>query len=631
MAYDKVVDSAVLDAGLTAIADSIKEKSNTSDALLFPDGMVNAIKQLGSGETIPTYCYEEAFEVAQKIADFKEEHPNHFIVGTISDNHVYVNNATYEELSKASVLHGAFALETVGAMVESDCVADLGDKCWENGSHTDNAYQGSLYVVNVTKPFHERLTSFSLVGNHDKNDNTQTIYDLIGQYNDFDVWANTKIRSFGYKDFARKKVRVIVLNTCDYLNASGGCALSYEQKDFLMRALDLSAKTDYADWQLLILSHIPIDWNGGDYNFHVDLRTILDSYVNGTTASIAVNNSYALNENPSEYATYSGGKLVYDYSGKNSAKIIANIHGHVHTDAYGKMTGNNILRMATPNTCFYLGKTESYPDYGDYGIDEAIARSANTATDTSATFYCVDLDDQVIYAYAYGAGADRTAIYKDATVYTITYNLTSVSVNNTIASIIEGKTYVTTITPDTECKINSVVVTMGDIDITSTVYDSTTNTINIANVTGNVVITAVAKAEAWSQVVSDVAGCSRSIPTSATAIDNSNDWLTVACSTPNDYTMTDRESKIRYSIPVPAKAKKVIISTTDSAFERVKIIGAKNGGDVFNSGEQSFASGYSYSFEQGSADYMLIGLAYDSSLKVAWNYDISQVTVTFSN
>ena len=38
--------------------------------------------------------------------------------------------------------------------------------------------------------------------------------------------------------------------------------------------------------------------------------------------------------------------------------------------------------------------------------------------------------------------------------------------------------------------LDAVTVTMGDVDITSTVYESTTKTISINNATGNIVITA---------------------------------------------------------------------------------------------------------------------------------------------
>ena len=43
MAYDKVVDSSVLDAGLKQIADAIREKGGTSDNLAFPTAMAEAI------------------------------------------------------------------------------------------------------------------------------------------------------------------------------------------------------------------------------------------------------------------------------------------------------------------------------------------------------------------------------------------------------------------------------------------------------------------------------------------------------------------------------------------------------------------------------------------------------------
>jgi hypothetical protein len=49
MAYDKVVDSAVLDAGLKQIADAIREKGGTSDNLAFPQAMVEAIKAIEAG------------------------------------------------------------------------------------------------------------------------------------------------------------------------------------------------------------------------------------------------------------------------------------------------------------------------------------------------------------------------------------------------------------------------------------------------------------------------------------------------------------------------------------------------------------------------------------------------------
>lgn len=61
MAYDKVVDSAALDASLTAIADAIRAKAGTSDAMTL-DGMVEAIAaiQAGGGVTYGTIIPLEA-------------------------------------------------------------------------------------------------------------------------------------------------------------------------------------------------------------------------------------------------------------------------------------------------------------------------------------------------------------------------------------------------------------------------------------------------------------------------------------------------------------------------------------------------------------------------------------------
>ena len=49
MAYDKVVDSSVLDAGLKQIADVIREKAGTSDNLAFPQAMADAIAAIEAG------------------------------------------------------------------------------------------------------------------------------------------------------------------------------------------------------------------------------------------------------------------------------------------------------------------------------------------------------------------------------------------------------------------------------------------------------------------------------------------------------------------------------------------------------------------------------------------------------
>ena len=79
---------------------------------------------------------------------------------------------------------------------------------------------------------------------------------------------------------------------------------------------------------------------------------------------------------------------------------------------------------------------------------------------------------------------------------TITYNLSHVSSGNTETSIESGRMYTTTLAVASGYTINSVVVTMGGEDITSTAYRSGMITIN--RVTGNIVITASAVLQAQS-------------------------------------------------------------------------------------------------------------------------------------
>jgi hypothetical protein len=56
MAYDKVIDSAALDANLTQIANAIRSKGGTSAALAFPAGFASAIAAIEAGAvTVETH------------------------------------------------------------------------------------------------------------------------------------------------------------------------------------------------------------------------------------------------------------------------------------------------------------------------------------------------------------------------------------------------------------------------------------------------------------------------------------------------------------------------------------------------------------------------------------------------
>lgn len=94
-------------------------------------------------------------------------------------------------------------------------------------------------------------------------------------------------------------------------------------------------------------------------------------------------------------------------------------------------------------------------------------------------------------AGSYSASCEVTvAVESEIVTYTITNNLTNVSTDNPVTTVNENSGYTANLTADTEYTIDSVTVTMGGIDITSTAYSN--GIITIDSVTGNVIITASA-------------------------------------------------------------------------------------------------------------------------------------------
>lgn len=77
-----------------------------------------------------------------------------------------------------------------------------------------------------------------------------------------------------------------------------------------------------------------------------------------------------------------------------------------------------------------------------------------------------------------------------ATVYTVTNTLTNCVNNNAATNVVSGQPYAALITANTGYTLDTVTVTMGGTDITSSAVDD--GAITIPAVTGNIVITATA-------------------------------------------------------------------------------------------------------------------------------------------
>lgn len=105
------------------------------------------------------------------------------------------------------------------------------------------------------------------------------------------------------------------------------------------------------------------------------------------------------------------------------------------------------------------------------------------------------------YEMADGSLIDIGSLVLDNNVYySITNNLTNCTTNNTALQVVEGESYTATISANSGYELKSVTVTMGGSSVSVT-----NGVINIASVTGNIVITAVAEEKASEPVTVDIA------------------------------------------------------------------------------------------------------------------------------
>lgn len=102
----------------------------------------------------------------------------------------------------------------------------------------------------------------------------------------------------------------------------------------------------------------------------------------------------------------------------------------------------------------------------------------------AVSFYDNDVSAHIIHLSEYAGGGGG-----GGTRFTITKNLTGVTISNTASDIAAGLTFAATLAAETEgFEPSNVSITMGGVDITSTAYND--KIINIENVSGDIVITA---------------------------------------------------------------------------------------------------------------------------------------------
>jgi 3',5'-cyclic AMP phosphodiesterase CpdA len=426
------------EAAVQDIAAAIREKTGGAETYKIAQ-MGDAVRGITTGDLIahadiPDYIKAAALEVAKKVQAVRTADSIVFVAA--SDAHQLDTSADIVNGN----LHAGMAMKALAYILPGiDFACYLGD--YTAGSATTTLTEGRQHFAEINANIDEAFSGipqFRTLGNHDSLQYSKAmngsvlsaaeLYGLCGAYNTGAVMGSTT-EGYCYRDFEDKKLRVICLNTAENSEKE---YVSDEQKLWFANVLKaVGAKTG---WNVLILSHHPLDWGGVCI-----LSNIVKAYVDGSSITVSSGNTI-------------------NFSGSNSATILAAIHGHVHCFKAAKLssiannvgTEYNVWRIATPNMCF--ARNNEYGANGNaeyYGIEfgETItyAKTADSAKDTAFVVNVINPSQQKIYSYCYGAGYDREIFTGIQTVA-----VTGVSLNAASGELIVGgqTTLTATVAPE---------------------------------------------------------------------------------------------------------------------------------------------------------------------------------------
>ncbi len=373
---------------------------------------IEYMKENGSdAEYMPEYVKKEAERLSLKLNEALTDDAVVFMMA--SDAHI----KTGDYNSDNSIKHMSQAMRLVAENCRIDFATYLGDMTAGGSDKSITEAKKEFMAVNsYLYPVFSRVPSLRCHGSEDnlhrayyRNGDfidNEEIYAYIGRWNDNGGFTyGDKLRGYGYMELEKEKLRIICLNTSDTYSdkltpSSETAVMSSEQLGWLCSALDLSAKTDSADWGIVLMGHHPI--NMGD-KFEA-AESIIEAYVKGEYLNMTLADS---------------SDVVYNFSGKNSAKILAQFHGHLHNYRVNFITDEKIPLIAIPNASLYDNNFYSDPSYSnqaneEYAEDTTYEKTPCSDNDTAFCVVVLHKSSGVIYVLHYGAGKDRVIV--DGTV-----------------------------------------------------------------------------------------------------------------------------------------------------------------------------------------------------------------------
>lgn len=494
MAFDKVIDSSVLNTKLLNIANAIRKGTRQSEPIADTD-MPFAISEIdtsGYGK-LPSYWNNAVDNAISTIRGLQEDPNNIPLFAYFSDCHIRPNATTPNPGYTG----------TLAAMVMNACQIPFAVCCGDVARSDGNGLTSESQMIDC---FDEANRNFAPIGwyrllqtmgNHDGSWGTNEAYsDKVYCYqmdsNElydciFRKQENMSNHVFGggdktyfYADDAANKIRIIMLNSLwleDSFDANG-VANRRRMRTYGFGQAQLSWLANTAlkfsedGWSVVLATHVPpIASYDSTYRDEAVLRGILGDFIDcvgGNTYTYGTSGNW-------DYASVTTVKPTH------TAKVIGMFCGHNHKDTIDISTYDFPIITITADG--------NIP----YDSNEEI-RVMGTDNEHALDFVTVNKATESVTLTRLGVGASRAYSYKGIVLYSVTNALTNVSTSNGVGSVEGDTAYSATLTVNDGYEKLTVTVTMGGVDITSTAYNN--GTVSIAKVTGDIVITASATQKA---------------------------------------------------------------------------------------------------------------------------------------
>lgn len=314
-------------------------------------------------QEVPGYVRQEALRVAAQAQSRQTATSMTLLLGSDIHLRLGLTGAASSDQIMESARHAAQAMAIIRSQIHVDACGLLGDQLWDDGETQAQAMEASRMINEWFTPAFTGLPQFRCKGPHDMLTNTASageltlnqIFATVGSHNNGVIFDKTnRLQGYCHRDFTDQKLRLICMNTSETADQPIG----QTQLTWLRKVLSIDA-----EWKVVILSHIPLDWWGTESE-------------------------------------------VYQILDECKDKIICNIHGHTHSYATGVLGNTGIPRVALPNICFYYPNIYTHQGYGD-GTAAGYGKVAGSESDTAFCVITVDAPAGKLYADHYGAGCDR--------------------------------------------------------------------------------------------------------------------------------------------------------------------------------------------------------------------------------